>query len=128
MAIVLCVDAVKTLFNSAEMRVYSGTRPDTPLDPLNGDNDLVATVVFGAVAFGPADGSGVCLNNAVASNDTDTDLGLATWARVVGSDGITVSDLDVGTSGSDLNVDPTATVTAGGSFVLPTGVFRLTQS
>jgi hypothetical protein len=95
------VNAVTALCNSGFVEVYSGTRPATPDTALSG-NTLLATLTFGATAFG-AGSSGVATANAITSGiavATNT----AAWARVYRSDGSTVvGDCNVGTSGSDMN-------------------------
>lgn len=94
--------------------LYDGSRPATGGAATN----EVATLAFSATAF-PAASSGAVSANAI-SDDTNATGGTATWFRVASSnDGATplnqVIDGDVGTSGSDLNLN--STVISAGSTV-----------
>jgi hypothetical protein len=95
------LNAVAALCNSGFIQVYSGTRPATPDTALSG-NVLLATLTFGATAFGAAS-SGVATANAITSG-TAVATGTASFARIFKSDDSTVvGDCDCGTSGSDMN-------------------------
>jgi hypothetical protein len=94
-------NAVAALCNSGFIQVYSGTRPATPDTALSG-NVLLATLTFGATAFGAAS-AGVATANAIASG-TAVATGTASFARAFKSDDSTVvGDFNCGTSGSDFN-------------------------
>jgi hypothetical protein len=95
------VNAVTALCNSGFIEVFSGSRPATP-DTALSSNTLLATLTFGATAFG-AGASGVATANAIASG-TCVATATAAWARIYKTDGTTVvGDCNVGTSGSDIN-------------------------
>ena len=65
--------------------------------------------------FAPSAALGKLTLNAIASDASANATGTATWFRIVKSDGSTlVCDGDVGTSGSDLNLNSTS-ITAGGT-------------
>lgn len=98
------LDAITTAAGaSAKLRIYNGTRPATG----GTATTLLAELICNAT-FAPAASGGVLTLNAIASA-TAAASGTATWARVVKSDGTThVLDMDVGTSGSDCNLNSTA--------------------
>ena len=121
------IDNFKAFFNSGTMRFYSGSRPATADTALSG-NTLLATITFGATAFGSST-NGVCSNNAVASNETNATAGTATFVRFVQSDGTTViGDANVGQTGSDVNIAAGTTFTSGAQVTLANGALTLTQS
>lgn len=96
------INPVATLANSGFIEVYDGTRPATPDTALGGGNHLLATLTFGATAFGGAS-NGVATANAITSG-TCVRTGTASFIRVFKSDNTTViGDGDCGTSGSDIN-------------------------
>ena len=101
------LDAITTQAGaSAKLRIYSGTRPATG----GAVTTLLAELVCSAT-FAPAAAGGVLTVNAVADDSSADGTGTATWFRLVQSDGTThVLDGDVGTSGSDLNLDDVSIV------------------
>lgn len=95
---------------SALLRIYDGSRPATG----GTATTLLAELTCNAT-FAPAASGGVLTLNAIASDSSANATGTATWFRIVQSDGSThVLDGNVGTSGSDLNLNSTS-ITAGGS-------------
>lgn len=95
---------------SALLRFYDGSRPATG----GTATTLLAELTCNAT-FAPAASGGVLTLNAIASDSSANATGTATWFRIVQSDGSThVLDGNVGTSGSDLNLNSTS-ITAGGS-------------
>lgn len=89
---------------SAKLRLYNGTRPATG----GTATTLLCELICSASAFAPASSGGVLTLNAIA-NGTAAATGTATWFRIVKSDGTTfVMDGNVGTSGSDLNINNTS--------------------
>lgn len=85
----------------AFIRIYSGTRPATGGATTTLLAELTVAGVFGSV-------SGQVLTvGAVTSDSSANAAGTATWFRVVTSGGTFVLDGDVGTSGSDLNLNST---------------------
>jgi hypothetical protein len=106
------VDAIKVLFNSGTIRIYSGAAPATPQDAATGT--LLATVTMPSTAFGANDGTGGATANAISAVMAGNS-GTAGYARAVKSDGTTViMDLTVGTSGADFNINALA-IAAGAS-------------
>ncbi len=115
-------DAITTFTGaSALLRIYSGTRPATG----GTATTLLAELTCNAT-FAPAASGGVLTLNAITQDSSANATGTATWFRLVKSDGTThVLDGDVGTSGSDLNLNTTSLVSGGPvavtSFVLTEG-------
>lgn len=118
------LDEITTLvdFDAAagEIRLYTGTRPATG----GAVTTLVATMKFQTTSA-PAAAGGVWTANTPLVDDPSAVGGTTTWFRVVDGAGVFVFDGDVGTSGSDLNLN-TTTVSAGvnvavTSFVMTAG-------
>src|ERR1700677_1142520 len=80
-------NATTALLNSGFIEVYSGARPATPDTALSG-NTLLATLTFGATAFGAA-ASAIATANAIVSGNCVAN-GTAAWCRLYKSDGTTV--------------------------------------
>lgn len=94
---------------SAKLRIYNGTRPATGGTATTLLAELTCNATFAAAAS-----SGVLTLNAITSDSSADATGTATWFRIVKSDGTTfVLDGDVGTSGSDLNLNSTSIVATG---------------
>jgi len=116
------MDAITTRAGaSALLRIYDGSRPATG----GAATTLLAELTCNAT-FAPAAVNGVLTLNAIADDTSANATGTATWFRIVQSDGSThVLDGDVGTSGSDLNLDSVSIVTGGTvsvtSFVITEG-------
>jgi hypothetical protein len=115
-------DAITTFTGaSALLRIYSGSRPATGGTATTLLAELTCNATFAAAASG-----GVLTLNAITQDSSANATGTATWFRLVKSDGTTfVMDGDVGTSGSDLNLNTTSLVSGGPvavtSFVLTEG-------
>lgn len=105
------LDAVTTRAGaSALLRFYDGTRPAT-----GGTATTKLAELTCNATFAPAASGGVLTLNAIATDTSADATGTATWFRIVKSDGTTfVMDGNVGTSGSDLNMN-SVSFTAGGS-------------
>ncbi|WP_434033731.1 hypothetical protein [Cupriavidus sp. a3] len=88
---------------NAKLRLYSGSRPATG----GTATTLLAELTCGAT-FAPAASGGVLTLNAITSDSAADASGTATWARLVTSGGTHVLDMDVGTSGADLNMNSVA--------------------
>lgn len=103
------LDAITTTAgNSGKLRIYSGTRPANPAASITGT--LLAELTCNAT-FAPSASGGVLTLNAVTSDSSADATGTATHFRLWKSDGTTaVIDGDVGTSGSDLNLNTTSIV------------------
>jgi hypothetical protein len=104
------------------IRIYDGTRPATGAAITT--QTLLATLTLSDPSF-PAASSGSMTANSITDDSSADATGTASWFRVVDSDSNFVMDGDVGTSGSDLNLNSVA-ITAGvtvsiSSFVLNAG-------
>jgi len=92
---------------SGFLRIYDGTRPATG----GTATTLLAELTCNAT-FAPAASGGVLTLNAITQDSSANATGTATWFRLVTSGGTFVVDGNVGTSGSDLNLNTTSIVTA----------------
>jgi hypothetical protein len=92
------------------LRIYDGTRA-TNADTAVGAQVLLAELTMNATSF-PAASSGAMTANAITDDSSANATGTASWFRIVDSAGNAVVDGDVGTSGSDLNLNTTA-ITSG---------------
>lgn len=103
-------DAITTAAGaSALLRIYNGTRPATA----GAATTLLAELVCNAT-FAPSTSGGVLTLNSIANDASANATGTATWGRLVKADGTTfVMDFDVGTSGSDCNLNTVSIVTGG---------------
>jgi hypothetical protein len=90
---------------SGLLRIYDGSRPATG----GTATTLLAELTCNAT-FAPAAASGVLTLNAITSDSSANATGTATWFRIVTSGGTHVIDGNVGTSGSDLNLNTTSIV------------------
>lgn len=106
-------DAITTAAGgSALLRIYSGTRPADANTALSG-NTLLAELTCNAT-FAPSSSSGVLTLNSITQDSSANATGTASFFRLVKSDGTTVvMDGNVGTSGSDLNLNTTSIVSGG---------------
>lgn len=94
---------------SALLRIYDGSRPATG----GAATTLLAELTCNAT-FAPAATGGVLTLNAIAQDASANATGTATWFRIVQSGGSThVLDGNVGTSGSDLNLNSVSIVVGG---------------
>jgi len=95
----------------ATLAMYTGTQP------ANGDaaatGTLVGTLTFSDPAAPAAADGTVTFSAITEDSSTDNAGNPVTWARVRDSDGNSVFDGDVGTSGSLINLN-TVTIAAGG--------------
>lgn len=107
------LDAITTRAGaSALLRFYDGTRPATGAAITS--QVKLAELTCNAT-FAPGASSGVLTLNAITADSSADATGTATWFRIVKSDGTTfVMDGNVGTSGSDLNMN-SVSFTVGGS-------------
>lgn len=91
---------------SGKLRIYDGTRPATG----GTATTLLAELTLNAT-FAPAASGGVLTLNSITADASADATGTATWFRLVTSGGTFVVDGNVGTSGSDLNLNTTSIVT-----------------
>jgi len=97
------------------LRIYDGARPATGGTVTN----LLAQLTFSDPSYAVASGS--ISANAITQDSSADNTGTATWARVVDSALAFVMDLNVGTSGSDLNLN-SVSITAGGTVAVTSWV------
>lgn len=104
------LDAITTQAGgSCKLRIYSGTRPATGGTATTLLAELTCNATFAAGASG-----GVLTLNSITQDSAADATGTASWFRIVKSDGTThILDGDVGTSGSDLNLNTTSIVLNG---------------
>lgn len=95
--------AVDAGSGAGRLRIYDGTRPASG----GAATTLLAELTFADPSFGAAAG-GVLTANAIVQDSSADATGTATWFRAVDSDNNFVIDGDVGTSGSDLNLNTTS--------------------
>lgn len=93
---------------TAKLRIYSGTRPANVAASITGT--LLAELTCNAT-FAPAASGGVLTLNSITSDTAADATGTATHFRLWSSAGSTAMvDGDVGTSGSDLNLNTVSLV------------------
>lgn len=93
----------------ALLRLYDGARPAT-----GGAATTLLAQLTCATPFAAAASAGVLTAGAITQDAAADATGTATWFRLVQSDGTThVLDGDVGTSGSDLNLNSVSIVAGG---------------
>lgn len=103
------LDAITTAIGSnGLLRIYDGTRPASG----GTATTLLAELALSATAAGAAS-SGVLTFSAISNDASANATGTATWFRIVTSGGTFVIDGNVGTSGSDLNLNTTSIVSGG---------------
>lgn len=100
------VDVIGDSLDSGTIKIYTGTIP-TDADTALGAQTLLATLTFGAAAFG-AGSNGVATANAITSDSSADATGTAAWARIASSGATTKMDVTVGTSGDDINFNSVA--------------------
>ena len=94
---------------SALLRIYEGTRPSNA----GAEGTLLAELTCHASQFALAATGGVLTVSAITADSSANATGTASWFRLYASNGTTiVLDGDVGTAGSDLNLD-SVSITAG---------------
>jgi hypothetical protein len=93
---------------SGLLRIFSGTRPAT-----GGAETTKLAELACSATFAPAASGGDLTINSISDDTSADNDGTATWARFTTSGGTPVVDMDVSTSGADLNFDSVAFVTGG---------------
>ena len=97
-AIITAIDAGST---GGLIKIYTATRPATA-DTAVSSQTLLATLTFSS-SSGTASNGVITFSAITADSSVDAD-GTAAWARISDSDSNTVMDLNVGTTGSDINL------------------------
>lgn len=112
-------DAIDAGAGAGTLTIYSGTRPATG----GAVTTEVATLTMGDPSA-PAAASGSVTYNAI-TDDASATGGTASWFRIADSVGTFVMDGDVGTTGSDLNLNSVTIAAAStvsiSSFVITAG-------
>lgn len=93
-------------------RIYDGSRPATG----GAATTKLAELTFSDPSAGAA-AAGVLTFSAITTDASADATGTATWFRWVDSAAVFVADGNVGTSGSDLNLN-SVSITAGGSVAI----------
>lgn len=99
--------AIDAGVSAGTLTIYDGVRPATG----GAATTILAELTFSDPSF-PAASAGSMTANAITADASANATGTATWFRVATSAGAAVFDGDVGTSGSDLNLNTTS-ITAG---------------
>ena len=101
------LDEITTLIDAGTtggfLRIYDGARPATG----GTVTTLLAELKFSTISF-PGAAAGAMTANAITDDTSANATGTATWFRVVDDLASHVMDGDVGTSGSDLNLNSTS--------------------
>jgi hypothetical protein len=101
------MDAITTAIDAGAgaglWRIYDGTRPAS----CGTATTLLAELTFTDPAA-PAASGGVLTFSSITADSSANATGTATWSRMVDSTGTCCVDGDVGTSGSDLNLNSTS--------------------
>lgn len=93
---------------AGRLRIYDQTRP-TNADTAIGAQVLLAELTFSVASFPAASGTpGSMTANAITDDAAADATGTASWFRIVDDATGVVMDGDVGTSGSDLNLNSVA--------------------
>lgn len=95
------VDLIDAGAGAGTIKIYDGTIP-TNANTAIGSQVLLATLTFSDPAFGAAS-NGVATASAITSDSSADATGTASWARIADSNGNTIMDVTVGTSGEDIN-------------------------
>lgn len=95
------VDLIDAGAGAGTIKVYTATIP-TNANTAVGAQTLLATLTFSDPAFGAAS-NGVATASAITSDSSADATGTAAWARIADSNGTTIMDVTVGTSGEDIN-------------------------
>lgn len=97
---------------SCQIKIYAGSRPADPQTAISGQT-LLGTLTGNAGGFGSVS-NGVLTASAITQDSAADNTGTASFFRIFKSDGTTVvMDGDIGTSGSDLNLNTTSVVANG---------------
>ena len=107
------LDALKALFNSGTLKIYTDASPKDPDTAFAGT--LLATFTFAATAFGADTVAGsfstktvTCTASFTASTVTAAATGTAASFALCNSAGTVIATGSVGTSGSDINFNSVA--------------------
>lgn len=102
------------------LAIYDGTRPATGGTATNKLWQLSLGTTAGTKPSGSVSGGVLTINTNGTTGAAALLTGTATWARITDSAGTFVCDLNVGTSGADINLNTTA-ITAGQTVYVTSG-------
>lgn len=120
-------DAIVDLIDSGgvgTIQIRTGAQPGSPNDAASGT--LLATLPFGATAFGSSS-SGTATANAITSDTSVDATGTAGYARILNGSAATVADMDIGQGSGALDFDDTAFV-AGGTAAISSMTITVPES
>ena len=117
------VDLIDAGSGAGTIKIYTGTQPANANTAVSSQT-LLGTLTFSDPAFGAANSSGVATASSITDDSSADATGTASWARIADSDGDTVFDCDVGTSGATINLN-SVSITAGGTISITS--FTVTQ-
>lgn len=124
------VDAFTALIDAGAaggtIKIRTGSPPATPATAASGT--LLATLTFSVTAFGAA--SGGTATAAAITSDTSADAtGIAGWARIADSNGVTIADVSITGvgGGGDIEFDDTNFV-AGGTVSISSMTITMPES
>lgn len=103
-------DAIDAGSGAGTIKVYTGTKPAGP------DTAITSQTLLGTLTCSDPCGtvtSGVLTFSAITQDSSADATGTAAWVRIADSSGTAVTDLAVGTSGSDINFNTTSIVSGG---------------
>lgn len=104
------LDQINSLIGSGgKIRIYSGTRPANVDAALSG-NTVLAELALSATPFGAASSRTITAATITADASADA-TGTATFASYLTSGNARVIDVEVGTSGCDINLNTVSIVT-----------------
>ena len=111
------VDLIDAGAGAGTIKIYTtgSGRPAGPATAIS-DQTLLATLTFSDPAFG-ASSAGTATASAITSDSSADATGTATWARIADSNGLAIMDVEVGTSGADINFNSVA-FTAGSTVAI----------
>ncbi len=106
------LDEITTVIDAGagagRLRIYDSTRP-TNADTAVGAQVLLAELPFSITSFPAASGTPASMTANAITDDSSADAtGTASWFRIVDDTTGVAMDGDVGTAGSDLNLNSTA--------------------
>lgn len=98
------IDTRGALLDNGYLKLYDGSRPGSADTSVTTQN-LIVILRFNATAFAAASGGSATANAITSGVSTYSPSTTATWARLLQSDDSTVvCDINVSTTGSDLNL------------------------